>query len=320
MKAIKHLLLLFTLIGLISAIGCNPSAGKPTATRVPTVTGTPSVTPSPSATPVPALQAGESRRTVKVGSTERAYLLHVPPGLTVGHPAPLVFVFHGYSSNAENVQRATGFNEIADTAGFIVVYPIGSGPGDALSWNGGGCCGFALDKHIDEPAFIREMISDLGTITRIDPKRIYATGMSNGGFLSYKLACEMSETFAAVAPVAGALLSSPCHPGQPVSVIDFHGRIDEVVPYESSVLSGGVPIPSTVQTIAIWAQLDGCNAPAKSEQTAILTHVTYSSCKDGSAVELYALMNVGHWWPNLNNDGVPASQIIWNFFANHPKP
>jgi polyhydroxybutyrate depolymerase len=320
MKAKHHLFAIFALVILLGASGCRLAESMPVPPTIPSGMPSQRATTLPPTRMVPSLKPGDSKRIVLVDNLKRTYLLHIPPGLTNGRPVALVFIFHGYSDTAQNEQRQTGFNDIADKAGFIVVYPVGSGPTGALSWNALGCCGFAQEENMDEPAFIRRMIVDLGTITTIDPKRIYATGLSNGGFLSYRLACEMSDTFAAVAPVAGALLSPACQPAQPVSVIAFHGLIDEVVPFAGGQLRTGIPFPATEQTIATWVQLDGCSTPTKSEQTAILTHTAYSSCKDGSAVELYALKNVGHAWPDQKKDAVPASQIIWDFFAAHPKP
>jgi polyhydroxybutyrate depolymerase len=153
----------------------------------------------------------------------------------------------------------TGFNEIADTGGFLVVYPTGI----ELSWNASICCEPAVTNNVDEPAFVRQILADLGTIASIDPKRIYALGHSNGTMLSYQLACEMSDTFAAIASVSGVLAYSPCEPSQPVSVLHVHDLEDGYIPYAGpSGLSpfGGVPndFPPVEQGISTWVQLDGC--------------------------------------------------------------
>jgi polyhydroxybutyrate depolymerase len=276
---------------------------------------------SPSAMPTPAatLQYGDSQRTLTVDGMQRNYLLHIPPGLPSNQPAALVFVFHGYSETASLIQQTSGFNDISDKGGFIVVYPNGSGPGSGQSWNAVGCCGYAIQHNIDDQAFIRWIISDVDTLTKIDPKQIYATGFSNGALLSYRLACEMSDTFAAVAPVAGVLISTPCLPTQPVAVIDFHGLTDNVVPYAGGgvVPGSGQPFPPVEKSIAHWANLDGCADSPQVEQTAVFTHTTYTSCQSGSAVELYAVKGIGHSWPSQYV--VPASQLIWDFFKAHPR-
>lgn len=282
-----------------------------TSTTVPTETG---------AEAAATYQPVEAQRTVLVDGLERAYLLHIPSGLKVSQPASLVFVFHGLAENANLIQQTSGFNEIADKNGFVVVYPNGSGSAGALSWNAGACCGYALDNNINEPAFIRLIISDLATVIKIDPKRIYASGFSNGALLSYRLACEMSDTFAAVAPVSGVLLIISCQPAQPVSIIDFHGMTDNVVPYNGGGVNPGTsqPFPPVEESISTWTQLNGCDKSPKVEQTGVFTSTTYSACKDGSTVELFAVKGVGHSWPSQYI--VPASQMIWDFFASHSKP
>ena len=269
----------------------------------------------PSAT----LQPGDSQRTLTVTGMERNYLLHIPPGLSTGQPAALVFVFHGYSENASFIQQTSGFNEISDKGGFIVVYPNGSGSNGGQSWNAAGCCGYAIQNNVDDQAFISQIISDVGTLTRIEPKKIYATGFSNGALLSYRLACEMADTFAAVAPVAGVLVSSPCLPAQPVAIIDFHGMSDDVVPYNGggTLPISGKPFPPVEQSIGTWSKLDGCAKTPQVEQSAVFSHTTYTGCQKGSAVELYAVKGIGHSWPTQYV--VPASQLIWDFFKAHPK-
>jgi polyhydroxybutyrate depolymerase len=296
---------------LISATACTQAGASSAATIAPTASTAPT---SPPADPI---QPGDSERTVKVGDQDRSYLLHIPPGLDKSWLVPVIFAFHGYSGDATNVQ-AFGFNETADNKGFLVVAPNGTGPSNALSWNAGNCCGTAAAANVDESAFVRQILTDLETLVKVDPKRIYATGFSNGGFLSYRLACEMSDTFAAVAPVGGTLLYDPCQPQQPVSVIHMHGLADSVVPFAGD---GNVPggSPSVDQSIATWVKLDGCSDSAQVEkQKNIITHTTYSACQANSAVELYTIESQGHTWPSIYV--LPASDIIWDFFAAHPKP
>jgi polyhydroxybutyrate depolymerase len=162
---------------------------------------------------------------------------------------PVVFVFHGWRNTASSFQPV-GLKEMADANGFLLVTPDGSGPGDDTSWNAGGCCGSAAADEVDEAAFVRQMLSDLGTLANLDPRRIYAAGFSNGAMLVYRLACEMSDTFAAVAPLAGTLFYTPCQPQQPVSVVHVHGLADTIVPYAGGgdLISGG--FPSVEQSIA----------------------------------------------------------------------
>jgi polyhydroxybutyrate depolymerase len=268
-------------------------------------------------TPMPTLAPGGYQRTLTVNGQSRSYLLYVPPNMNSSQPVPVVFGFHGYTSNGASFRDVTGFNAIADTSGILAVYPEGEG-GDH-SWNAGGCCAGARTADLEDVTFIRQIISDLKVIANIDPKRIYATGHSNGAMFVYRLACEMSDTFAAIAPVAGPLFYSPCKPKEPVSVMHVHGLADPAVPYAGGP-SGypGLVFPSVDESIAAWAKLDGCTGEAQVEMLGSVTHTAYISCKAGTAVELYAIEGLGHIWPQP--DVWPASETIWEFFAAHPKP
>jgi polyhydroxybutyrate depolymerase len=270
------------------------------------ITGLISCAPKPTHNPEP----GDSERKLTVGELERSYLLHIPPGVDLAYPVPVVFVFHEHPDTASSMQVLTGFNAISDKAGFLVVYPEGIG----LSWNAGTCCGVAATKNVDEEAFVRKMLADVRTIVNIDTKRIYATGLSDGAALSYRLACEMSDTFAAVAPVAGSLLIDPCQPAQSISVMDVHGLNDDVVPYEGGGDFNTTPIEDVIHT---WAQLDGCTNSPQVDKENTITHTRYASCKAGTVVELYAIEGGEHVWPS--KDALDTSQIVWDFFAAHPK-
>jgi polyhydroxybutyrate depolymerase len=297
---------------LLAGCGGSPSAPAARPTPLPP-------TPSPAAvatlTPAPA-ELSLTQRKVAVGPLERTYYLHVPKMLPAGTPVPVVFVFHGYTGDGIGMAPLTRFNPLADAYRFLVVYPEGTGPAGKLSWNAGGCCGSAAAGDVDESAFVREILADLADVgAAVDPKRMYATGLSNGAMLSYRLACEMSGTFAAVAPVAGILLFDGCRPAQPVSILHLHGTADDVVPYAGG---GEGSWPGVQAGILSWAGFDGCDPAPKTERSGIAAHTLYTGCKAGSAVELYLLDGIGHVWPRTSV--WPASQTIWDFFAAHPKP
>ena len=294
----SYLLIIITIAVLIDTASCNRAAATPTA--------------------MPTLQPGSHQRTLMVKGLSRTYLLHVPPGLDSLRPVPVVLAFHGYSGNGSSFRDVTGFDDIADNNGFLVVYPEGAG-GDH-SWNASGCCAGAMMSKVDDIAFVRQLLSDLGAIANIDPKRIYAAGHSNGAMFVYRLACEMSYTFAAVAPVSGPLFYSPCQPSQPVSVMHVHGLADSIVPYAGGVLSSvpGLIFPSVEQGIAAWVQLDGCTGEAQVEKQGIVTHTVHVSCRAGTAVESYTIDGLEHSW--AQPDIWPTSKMIWGFFAAHPKP
>jgi polyhydroxybutyrate depolymerase len=268
------------------------------------------------ATPV-AIPPRDEQRTLVVGDLERTYLLHIPDGLNDQQSVPLVFVFHAYLENGQSMRFTSGLDKISDANGFITVYPEGTGAEGTRAWNASGCCGLAVTNNIDELTFVRAMIADVETLVGIDPKRIYAAGLSNGAMLSYRLACEMSDTFAAVAPVSGVLTYTPCQPSQHVSVLHVHGELDTLISYEGGG-SIDANFPPVKEGLATWAQLNACSGEEQVEQDGVLTHTTYGGCPPGESVELYLIDGYGHGW--LNSPNVPISQIIWNFFAAHPKP
>ena len=271
----------------------------------------PTATPAPTVTPAPTIEPSDSERKLTVDGTERSYLLHIPPGVDDIQPVPVLLAFGG-DGDAAGMALETGFNDIADQSGFLAVYPQGTG-----SWNaGGGCCDYAGQNNVDDVAFVREILSDLGTIMHVDAQRVYAVGGSRAAGLAYRLACEMSDTFAAIAAVAGAQFFNPCEPQQPVSLIHVHGRVDTIFPFDGGGEFNGPPIEQVVGT---WAKLDGCNtSPQVEKPDDLITHTAYSSCKGGASVELYTLEKAGHIWPSQYI--WPASQTIWDFFAAHPKP
>lgn len=271
-------------------------------------------------TPAPSTQSGDVERTLTVSGLARTYLLHIPTGLDRHRSVPLVFVFHGFAQSADVARRDTGFDEIADAGRFVVVYP--NGTGSSPSWNAGGCCGYAAINNVDEAAFVREILSDLGTIAPFDAKRIYATGFANGAMLAYRLACEMSDTFAAIAPIAGVFFYyGPCQPKEPVSLIHVHGLSDQDVPYAGDGLSGyGEQYPPVEYGIATWVQLDGCTGAPQVEKEGDLTRTVYAPCRAGTAVELDTIAGLGHAWPVRSEGSAFSSRNIWDFFVAHPKP
>lgn len=262
----------------------------------------------------------ETLVTITFGGLERSYLVYVPASVHADSPAPLVFVFHGYTGSAEDMRYSSGFDRFADTGGFIAVYPNGTEAlPRTLSWNGGGCCGSAQRDNVDDVGYIRRIIGDLQAAYNIDSRRIFTTGMSNGGIFSYRLACEMADTFAAAAPVAGAAMYGQCSPAAPISILHIHGLDDNVIPYFGSTGAdrlNGLFFPPVEAEISNWAAWNGCPGKATVEETGSNRHTVYAPCRAGTAVELHAIAGLGHRWPEAE---FPASQTIWEFFQVHPK-
>ncbi len=159
----------------------------------------------------------------------RSYTLHVPTGLDAGRPLAMVLAFHGGLGTAAYMPALTGFSRTADREGFLVAYPNGSGALEdrLFTWNGGTCCGYSSRENVDDVGFVRAVIDDIAAHFPLDPRRIYATGISNGGILSYRLACELSDRIAAIGPVAGTQNFPGCAPSAPVAVVHFHGTADQ---------------------------------------------------------------------------------------------
>ena len=277
----------------------------------------------------------DSTRTLTVNGVERSYVIHIPASYDGSHPVPLVMDFHGGGGNAQTQMQTSNFNPLADEKGFIVVYPNGDGRlGDKLlTWNGGTCCGYAVTKQIDDVGFVRAMVADIQTVAKIDLKRIYATGLSNGGIFSYRLACDASDLIAAIGPVSGTLNYQQCNPKEPVSIIHFHGTADQHVPYNGGAGDKSltnVAFVSVKDSIDFWLKFDQCSTTPKIESFADIQHDTYSNCANGTAVELYTINGGGHAWPGGNGPASPigdkptqtisATNLIWDFFAGHPKP
>lgn len=168
---------------------------------------------------------GTSFHTINVGGVDRTYRLYQPAGLPPS--APLVVMLHGGFGSAKQAERSYGWDELADSEKFAVVYPNGSHR--AWNANGGGCCGRSARDGVDDVAFISATVADIAKNVRIDSARIYATGMSNGAIMSYTLACN-TQIFAAIGPVSGTQLD-PCQSPHPTSVMHIHGTGDPLVRY-----------------------------------------------------------------------------------------
>ena len=280
--------------------------------------------------------AGDAERSVAVGGLKRTYFVHEPAIRKPGQPLALVVVFHGGGGNARNAARMSGMNARADREGFLVAYPDGTGPiaGALLTWNAWICCGYALDNHVDDAGFVRALVDALAHDYPVDRKRIYATGLSNGGMMTYRVGCDLADVFAAIAPVAGALNTDECRPAAPVSVIIFHGTADQHVRFDGGAPTRAVDVrhPRVDKPVSFavdfWKRNNHCDASATTETRGHVQHTSYAC--GGAAVELYAIEGQGHAWPGgekgirAGNVDAPtteisASDLMWDFFARHPK-
>jgi polyhydroxybutyrate depolymerase len=278
-------------------------------------------------------QSGNHTISLQVGGRTRTAIVHVPPGYVAGTPVPLVLLFHGGGGNGAQAERAYGMDPISDRENFIVVYPNGTSGSSLplLTWNAANCCAYAYENGVDDVGFVRALLDELERQYTIDPRRVYATGMSNGAMMTYRLGCELADRFAAIAPVSGSQNDPSCMPSAPLSVIAFHGKQDQHVPYYGGYGSESVyphydtPVSSA---IALWVARDACSptpATVTSASGNIVTD-TYSGGIGGSEVVLTTIDDGGHAWPgaagstgDAPNREIDASELIWAFFERHPK-
>jgi polyhydroxybutyrate depolymerase len=288
-------------------------------------------------------ERGSPERADVVGSIEsggraRSYLVHVPASYDGRTPYPLVLGFHGHGGQGENQERLSGMEAVSDLNGFILAYPDGIDRG----WNDGR----GINEGIDDVGFVRDLVKKLSSEYNVDPKRVYATGISNGGFMSFRLACDAPDVFAAVAPVA-ALMSVPLvqenRSTTPVSVLLVNGTEDPLVPWDGGEIGGvlgdrGEGI-STQASIDYWVALDGCSTTPRvtglpdldpGDGTTV-TQVAYPGGRDATEVVLCTVTGGGHTWPGgyqymreriigRTSRDLEASQYIWEFFRDHPRP
>ena len=274
-----------------------------------------------------AIPAGSTGYSISVGGLTRTYHVYRPAGLT--GPAPLVVFLHGGFGSGEQAEPYYGWDAEAQAHGFLVAYPDGY----VKAWNvGGGCCGRPAQKDVDDVAFITAMVAQIERAVPVDPRRVYATGISNGGMMAYHLACTTS-LFAAIGPDSATELGG-CPEPRRLSVIHVHGTADHNIPYAGGPGDGYAKIdgPSVPSVVAGWEGIDGCATPSSTVAGAVTTQT--AACPDGRAVELITIAGAGHQWPgspdrpviqkvlglDTPSTALDATAVIWAFFAAHPEP
>lgn len=247
--------------------------------------------------PETVMQSGDSTEMVQVGSLDRSYYLHIPSGYTGTEPLPLVIDFHPLGGTGMQQANSNGWKAKADSIGFIVAYPDSYNSNN--SWNVGMCCQDAQQNQIDDVGFTKAMIEHISGMACVDPKRIYATGCSNGGGMTYKVACDLADTIAGAAPVDfrcvyGGSTDAPscegCMPSRPISITHFDNTGDNaLVPYNGGLTSfpadcppgqacTGMGFPSAAENFETWQQIDECTGSASSLEG-------HSECQTNDACE-----------------------------------
>lgn len=262
------------------------------------------------------LAAGDTIMTLSHGGVERRFFVHAPASYDGTKLVPLVLDIHGLAGSPDYQKSTSGWLQKSDQEGFLLVHPEGLNS----SWNAGAlCCGQSLTDNVDDEGFLLAMVAKLKDETCVDPKRVYATGLSNGGAMAHLLACRAADVFAAVAPVSMSNSTTPCEPARGISVTMFRASADELVPYDtpdSKFLSAPADFDA-------WKELNACDGSADTSRDKC---ETYSGCKDGAEVTLCTIPTSsadspwgGHllYAPAIR-EGVSIPDFVWPVFERHP--
>ncbi len=259
------------------------------------------------------LQLGE----LTVGGQARTYRLFAPSTLPPTKLVPLVMVLHGGGNSADSVAQTTQFDRFAATDEFIVVYPEGLGG----YWNGGFCCG---GSEADDVGYLAALIDRLAGVYKIDRSRVYAVGVSNGGIMAYRFACDRADLVAAVASVAGAMIVDDCHPARPVSILEVHGTADSSVPYNGGRVQpraarARADVPPTAAVVQKWVDTDRCQASPRITTEGPVSTSAWSQCTANTTVTLITVQGGSHTWfaPGLGpaNGAIDATVVITGFLG-----
>ena len=314
--------LVFTTVVCLIAGACAGAASPAVASRAP-------ASPSPA---TPAEVASPSAELVVGG--DRPVTVHVPTSYDESRPAPLLIILHGYGGNGNETAAYFNLAPAADARGYVYAFPDGTiDSSGSPSWNAtDACCNFD-EADVDDVGYLTDVIADIQAELAIDPKRIAVVGHSNGGFMSYRLACDRAELVAAVVSLAGATFADPadCVPSEPVSVAQIHGTADDVIRYEGGPLAADHgPYPGAETTAETWATYDGCDETSSplgakvdvdtylsdGDDPAETSVAEWSGCKSGATVQLWTIPDGSH---------VPAisptfADSVMDFLVDHPKP
>lgn len=294
--------------------------------------------------PPPALATGDYSGTLPWGGLTRSYVVHVPPAHSCRATLPVVLLLHGAAGSANQAINNYRMNQLADRYGFLVVYPNGTGvnlAGTGLyTWNAVYCCPPASQNGVDDMGFLTALLDALPQQYNVDANRVYATGISNGGMMAYRLGAERADRIAAIGVVSGSIGGNSSSgvsfqispPARPVPVMIFHGKQDDIIAYYGGVTPGpldaGRVDKSVADAVNFWAGADGCATHA----TDILadgniTRDSFGQCAGNAEVILYSINDGTHSWPGarkpavlqeLPNQQISADELMWKFFAAHP--
>ena len=282
---------------------------------------------------------GDSQGSIVVDGHERTYEVHLPAAYKGDQSVPLVVALHGRTGTGQSTAGLTHFDSVADAHRFMVVYPDGLDN----SWADGRGATSSDKDGIDDIKFLSELIRKLTRDYKIDSSRVFVTGVSNGGFMSQRVACELSSQVAAVGVVAatmGEITASHCHPEKPVSVMLIQGAQDPLVPVQGGPMgpngSRGM-ILSLKEAAKKWIGLDACDSKPeiatlqdKAADGTSIRREAFTGCKGGAEVVVYTVEGGGHTWPGGKaylpesiigkiSGNMDASEVLWEFFSKHAR-
>jgi polyhydroxybutyrate depolymerase len=287
----------------------------------------------------PVTGPGFYARSISVDGLDRFYSFYIPTSYAGKTPIPVVLNFHGGGGNSKTQRTISTMDTTAEQHGFIVVYPQGTNKGAFLrngyTWNAGSCCGWAQEHRVDDVKFTRVLLDALAREVPIDSRRVYATGISNGAMMCYRLACELADRIAAIAPISGPMGMGACTPVRPISILHIHGTADQFAPYAGGVGSRSLPgqnFESVKNTISMWQRALGLEhvTPLIRQITPSVTEEAYRT--DKVELILCRIQGGGHTWPGGQfgflgervlgkmDTTISASELMWNFFKRHSLP
>jgi polyhydroxybutyrate depolymerase len=306
----------------------------------------------------PSSTAGTYTFNFDFGHRARSYRLHVPPAATAGTPLPLVLNLAGATQNGFLEEAQSGMDNNADQNGYLVAYPNGTRISTVLTpdpvakqaqygWNAGQCCGLPVTKKVNDVGFLLKVIADIAARTPVNLRRVYVTGISNGGMMAYAMAAEASDHVAAISSVSGQVELPTIHPTRSVPTMEFHSVNDPIALFKGTPNKNPKLVLSVMEGIKQWVKADGCDPKPHDGQTIVgtgaisegetATLITYGHCRSGAKVELWRFTGSGHVWPGATfNTGpmntwilagvgrgivlVNANEAMWQFFRQYSLP
>lgn len=271
---------------------------------------------------------------LQVDSYLRSYLVNLPPNYNDSNNFSLVIALHGTGGSASQMETDYKLTAKSNNAKFIIVYPEGVRSDGILgirTWNAGGCCDYAMEHNVDDVKYIKLLIQTLTGKYKINAKKVYVTGMSNGAMMSYRLGCELSAQLAAIAPVSGTLITTQaCTPARQVPILHIHSAIDTKVPYQGGYGLANYYFPPVDSGLHVWAGINGCNAaPEVVTDAPLYTKTQFAGCAGNMTIQMYLTKDGGHSWPgglqaraaaDEPSKAFDATDLIWDFFQKYQLP